>query len=912
MIGETISHYRITGQLGRGGMGIVYEAEDTKLDRTVAIKVLPPAALVTEDDRARFYREAKAAAQLTHPHIAAVYEIDEAVPSGAPHGTQPSPFIAMEYIPGETLAEHIAKGPMKLKDAVRISSEVAEALKAAHGKEIVHRDIKSGNVMLDAEGRAKVLDFGLAKTTHSTMLTQMGSTLGTVAFMSPEQARGEDVDYRSDLWSLGIMLYEMVAGRLPYGGDYEQAVVYAILNEAPEPLTAVRSGVPMGLEWIVSKCLAKDPADRYQSASDLVVDLRNVDLNASGMSRVSTASGSSFSAVTSGAHAMPAPVSVAHAPASTRKKTWFWPAIAGALLVAAGLGYAVSGILDGPQETAPLLRVQIPLDGMSLVRFPALSPTKEYLAFQGADSVGREGVFLREMATGAIRLLEGSEIVGGRELAFSPDGGRLAFTTGFNGGVFSVVLPSGIPERQTDRGRMIAWEDDTTILFVDDSPGGKTYRKALGTSVEEEITLSDPSLTDETVDIIKTIVPGSSLSFGHQFVRTSVGGYAGVSKIFAADLKTGRVDLLESTAMNPEYVNGGFLMYQQRDDSGLLVVRRVDKKTGQFVGQPRDVLPESASTVWSQYSITADGDLLYQYWDTPIGYSVERLFIADLDQRSISRIDLVMSANRVPASPNYSPDDKEIALALEDDNSSAHIVVLDIETGTHLQKTFGDARRWPTWTADGKVLYYTGWDGQIGTVYRRLVDGTGTEEVVLAGAARQTLSANGRWLAAVTLEGARTSGLGLLELRTGDVAALDTTGSARRPSFSPDSRYVAYDLSSERGRRVMIRPVVGEALYEVPDLVGRDPVWSADGNYLYVVSSGIRRIPIRTTPEFQILGAPELVVSTSGVSGFDITRDGSRLAITATAVNFGSDAEQAPSIVWLQNWSSYLDRVMGR
>ena len=184
----------------------------------------------------------------------------------------------MEFIEGETLAARIRKGPMKLEDAVRIASEVADALKAAHAKQIVHRDIKSSNIMLTAEGKAKVLDFGLAQTSASTRLTRMGSTLGTVAFMSPEQARGEEVDGRSDLYSLGTVLYEMISGRLPFSGEYEQAILYGILNEEPEPLTALRTGVPLSLEQIVFKLLRKESRHRYQTSADLIADLETVDM----------------------------------------------------------------------------------------------------------------------------------------------------------------------------------------------------------------------------------------------------------------------------------------------------------------------------------------------------------------------------------------------------------------------------------------------------------------------------------------------------------------------------------------------------------------------------------------------------------------------------------------------------------
>ncbi|MDA0875519.1 MAG: serine/threonine-protein kinase, partial [Bacteroidetes bacterium] len=240
MTRTTLGSYRILEELGRGGMGIVYRAEDTKLERTVALKVLPAAALASQEDRARFYREAKAAAALNHPNIAQIYQIDEAVPEGSPTDDV-RPYIAMEFIEGGTLEDQIKAAPLKLDVAVRIATQVAEALKAAHAKQIVHRDIKSANIMLTKDGQAKVLDFGLAQTSHSTKLTRMGSTLGTVAYMSPEQARGEEVDGRTDLYSLGTVLYEMIAGKLPFGGEYEQAVVYSILNADPEPLTALRT-----------------------------------------------------------------------------------------------------------------------------------------------------------------------------------------------------------------------------------------------------------------------------------------------------------------------------------------------------------------------------------------------------------------------------------------------------------------------------------------------------------------------------------------------------------------------------------------------------------------------------------------------------------------------------------------------
>ena len=269
MIGTTISHYKVISELGRGGMGVVYKAEDTKLNRVVALKVLSPHMMGSEDDRARFYREARAAAALHHPNIATVFEIDE---------HDDAPFIAMEFIDGPSLDEYIARGPLPLDEVIDIAAQVAGALGVAHAKGIVHRDVKSANIKLTNDGVAKVLDFGLAKTSASTKLTQMGSTVGTVAYMSPEQASGHEVDQRSDIWSLGAVIYEMIAGKMPFPGAYEQAVVYSILNTDPPSLTTIRTGVPMALERIVAKCLSKDVDRRYQSTVEIPVDLRAVDL----------------------------------------------------------------------------------------------------------------------------------------------------------------------------------------------------------------------------------------------------------------------------------------------------------------------------------------------------------------------------------------------------------------------------------------------------------------------------------------------------------------------------------------------------------------------------------------------------------------------------------------------------------
>jgi len=268
MIGKTISHYKIFEKLGGGGMGVVYKARDLKLERFVALKFLPPHLGQSEEEKKRFTHEAKAASALDHSNVCNIHEIDETDDGQI--------FIAMAYYEGETLKKKIESGPLKIEDAIDITIQIASGLTRAHEADIVHRDIKPANVMITDRDEVKIVDFGLAKLSGKTMLTKEGTTLGTVAYMSPEQTKGEKVDHRTDIWSLGVVLYEMLLGQLPFKGDYEQAITYSIINEDPEPITGLRTGVPMELERIVSKALKKNPAERYQHIDEMLVDLKPV------------------------------------------------------------------------------------------------------------------------------------------------------------------------------------------------------------------------------------------------------------------------------------------------------------------------------------------------------------------------------------------------------------------------------------------------------------------------------------------------------------------------------------------------------------------------------------------------------------------------------------------------------------
>lgn len=268
MIGKTVSHYKITRELGAGGMGVVYEAVDTKLGRTVALKFLPPESTRDHEAKARFTHEAKAASALDHPNVCTVHEINETDDGQL--------FIAMARYEGETLKDRIARGPLPLDEVMDIALQVAEGLASAHERGITHRDIKPANILITADGLVKVLDFGLAKLSGQTQMTKIGNTLGTVAYMSTEQIHGVNVDARTDIWSLGVTLYEMLTGQQPFKGSFHQAVVYSILNLEPTSISELRSDVPQSCEEIVVRALEKQPDDRYPNASALVDDLREV------------------------------------------------------------------------------------------------------------------------------------------------------------------------------------------------------------------------------------------------------------------------------------------------------------------------------------------------------------------------------------------------------------------------------------------------------------------------------------------------------------------------------------------------------------------------------------------------------------------------------------------------------------
>jgi serine/threonine protein kinase len=444
MIGQTISHYRITRQLGSGGMGVVYKAEDSNLDRTVALKFLAPHFMESEEHKQRFLREAKAAASLDHPNICMIHEVGEA---------DGRVFLAMGFIDGPEVKDKIKERPLKLDEALDIAIQAAVGLRAAHQKGVVHRDIKSSNLMLTSTGQVKILDFGLAQLTGGTRITKAESTLGTPAYMSPEQAQRQETDRRTDIWSLGVVLYEMVTGRLPFEGEREAAVLHSIIHTPHEPVTAMRVGLSFDLDRVLRKALAKKPSERYQHIDDMLVDLR----------------------------ALRATGSAAH-PSSSRRR-WFWAAIVPALLLA---GFFARKAPENSHPAEPLRAVALTtLPGAEL--YPSLSPDGNHVAFTWTGpKQDNTDIYVQQIGSGS-PLRVTSDPLSDYNPVWSPDGRWIAFlrgdqptTVARSSRELRLIAPLGGPDQKladvnvlesTFNPVYLTWCPDSECLIVTDATG---------------------------------------------------------------------------------------------------------------------------------------------------------------------------------------------------------------------------------------------------------------------------------------------------------------------------------------------------------------------------------------------------------------------------------------------------------
>jgi serine/threonine protein kinase len=679
MTGHILSHYRILDKLGEGGMGVVYKAEDTRLDRTVALKFLAPHLLESEEHKQRFLREAKAAASLDHPNICLVHEVGE---------WEGRFFLAMGLVDGSELRAKIRERPLKLDDALDIAIQAAEGLRAAHRKGIVHRDIKSSNLMLTSSGQVKIMDFGLAQLTGGTRLTRTETVLGTPAYMSPEQAQRQETDRRTDIWSLGVVLYEIVTGRLPFEGEREAAVVHAIIHEPHEPVTALRAGVPLELDRIVGKALAKDPAERYQHVDDLLVDLRAL----------------------RGKAVLPAK----SAPSLRR---WAWAALIPVLL---SVGYFAWRAARAPDSAEPLRAVTLTtLPGHEI--YPSLSPDGNHVTFTWTgEKQDNPDIYVQQIGVGEPLALT-TDPRSDYNPVWSPDGRWIAFLRGESSSLaeggkreLRLIPPLRGPERKLvdirprgifDNPGFLAWCPDSSCLIVTDSPPGGGAPDALfvvGLETREKRQLTNPR-SPAYGDTNPAVSPD-----GHSLVFRRNWSYA-AGELFLLPLGKGVVADGHARQLTLNTLDAAYPMWM-RDGKHILFSAGASLwRLGVTSEQPPARLP----------FVGEDGSMPAVSWPSPgraprlvyvrsfIDYNVWRIETSTVGAPSASPPVVAISSTRWDHGPQVSPDGRRIAFQ---SNRSGEMEIwqadLDGSNAVKLTSMGAPITAHPAWSPDGEAIAF--------------------------------------------------------------------------------------------------------------------------------------------------------------------------------------------------------------
>ena len=895
MVGSTISHYRIIGKLGEGGMGVVYRAEDTKLERTVALKFLGAHLLNDEEAKQRFLREAKAAAALSHPNICHVYEIDE---------VDGKTFISMEFVTGETIEEQIARGPLAIRDALEVACQVALGLEAAHEASVVHRDIKPANILIDAKVRATIMDFGLARLTEASRLTKVDTAMGTVAYMSPEQAQGMEVDRRTDIWAAGCVLYEMVSGLRPFKGAYDQALLYEIVHEEAEPLTSIRAGVPMELEFIAGKCLEKEAASRYQNAGDMAVDLRNLqDKLKSGRSRVlrTTAVTGAVPAVAAGQTLNPAATLPPDAVVMPRSRQRLMQG----LLVAAMLAFAGLAVLhfrEAPPRSLPTVEFTIaPPEGVRPANL-SLSPDGRYLAL---SAFAGGSLWLRALDSDQWRELPGT--VGAIYPFWSPDSTQIGFFA--DGRLKKITAAGGPPQTVTEAndGRGGSWGGDGTIVFAP-APFGQIQR--VSDSGGESTAVSESAEGEAAPRRFPQLLPD-----GRHFLYADGSAQPG---IFLGSLDGGPARRLLADESNHLYVpratgaGPGLLLFVRED---VLVAQPFDaarlEPAGGAIALPANPAPAGNVNNFG-FAASAAGLLAY-ISSADIG--PRRLVWVDRAGTVVDPTDLIAPTL---AGLRLSPDGTRVAYVSRE-GSNSDVWVQDLQRATRTRLTDGpalDGR--PVWSPEGREVVFGSQSGS--SLGMRSADGSGS--IVYLAAQNQNVfpsdwSADGRfllysWQHPVTAH---------------DIWSLERTGTGNEgwtpriflatPSrevgarLSPDGRYVAYG-SDESGRfEVYVQPFPeGGQRTTVSTEGGVGPVWSRDGTELFYVTPGDELVAaqVSTEGEFSVKSSAKLFgragmrANANAGNNYDVSLDGRRFLV-AEPVD-GDTGRPESTIHIIQNWQA--------
>lgn len=850
MLGQTVGHYRVTERIGGGGMGEVFRAQDVRLGRSVAVKFLPaevgknPAALE------RFQREARAASALNHPNICTVYDLGEHLGR---------PYLVMEFLEGTTIEQAIGGHPLSMDLLLDAATQAAEALAAAHAKGIVHRDIKPSNLFLTRAGHLKVLDFGLAKLTEGENspspassiptrekdhLTSPGVAVGTVAYMSPEQALGKELDARTDIFSIGVVVYEMATGRRPFSGGTTAAVFDSILHKTPTAPVRLNPEVPIRLEEIIHRTLEKDPGLRYQSVSDLGADLKRL--------RRDAASDRS---------------------AGSEIKVWresrFWAPWALTVLACGAALWALLRPAASPPR--PVTRFSIHFSPEeSLTSFElddpvvALSPDGSHLVYLA----GRK-LHLRVMDHEDATAIPGTE--GAWSGFFSADGQWVGFYSS-DGKLKKVHTGGGTPVTLCDAPNVwgASWAEDDTILFTTTGNSGLARLPASGGS-PSFVTTPDAN-EGELSHRWPEFLPG-----GEAALFTIWKGSFQDSQIALLLLETGEHRVLLTGGSNPRFSSTGHIVYARE---GQLMAAPFDLGRLDLLGEPLPVLDRVATQGWTgaaHFSLSDDGDLAYiQRTGAP------QRALMWVDRKGSSR--LITETRRGYMGPRLSPDGRLLSLMIQDD-IAVHVWLYDLERDALTRLSSGVGGSTPIWTPDGKRIAF-----QSGTeIVWQAADGSGGAEALARGTEAPvpiSWSPDGSVLVFNNHDAASRSDIWLVSPK-GDGkprAFLQTPAVELGGVLSPDGRFIAY-VSNASGRfEVYVQPFPGPGFRsQVSTEGGTNPVWARSGRELFYRSEDkMMAVTVETEPALR-LSKPTLLFEerflqeAEGVVGFaqyDVAPDG--------------------------------------
>jgi len=894
--GARLGPYEILGAIGAGGMGEVYKARDTRLERTVAVKVLPSDVSASPEARQRFEREAKTISQLSHPHICALYDVGR---------EGEIEFLVMEYLEGVTLSERLARGPVPLEQALHHGIEIADALDKAHRQGIVHRDLKPGNVMLTKSG-VKLLDFGLAKlrqgeseplasrlsalATQDTPLTAEGTILGTMQYMAPEQLEGKEADARTDIFAFGAVLYEMATGRRAFSGRSQASLIAAILEREPEPVSAVQPMTPPALDRVVKTCLAKDPEERWQTAHDIGVQLRWI---VEGRSQADAA----------------APPSAAAARRKNRERAaWI---VSGLLLLAlAGSLVALFRIGRPEPAAAPAIRFAILPPGKSTFTAPgetassqpALSPDGRRLAFVAYAGGGRHLVWVRPLGSLIAQALEGTE--DGSYPFWSPDGKFLGFFA--HGKLKRIAVSGGPPQTLCDAsaGRGAAWSRDGVIVFTP-TPRDALFRVPAGGGAVTPATTLDTSRGE-----LSHRWP-SFLPDGRRFLY-----WTRSLKVSNVGIRVGSLDSKEVTSLLQAdgmavYARPGHLLFVRQ---GALLAQPFDPGRLKLEGESLQVaepLGFGSPPGYAPYSVADSGVLAY----VP-GVSPNRELVwFDRGGKALGSV----GEPGIYISPTLSPDERRVAVGIRDPRiASTDIWLIDLARGIRSRFTFDPANEtMARWAPDGNSLVFTSNRAGFTDFYEKSSSGAGEEKPVFRSDQDKFLtdwSQDGRFLAYHTPGPGTGWDVWVLPL-SGDrkpIPFVQTEFSEAQGQFSPDGRWLAYASDESGIFEVYVRPFPAPGgKWQVSISGGTQPQWRRDGKELFYLSEdgGLRAVEVKAGSTFEASASKPLFQARFPTASapfwrtYSVTSDGQRFLVTRLM-----EEDRAIPITVVLNWTADLKK----